>query len=125
MIVTNTSDQPPPHANGESGIFAPDQAVQAALKLANGSIVQPIQTIVLAPPAGVDVFGNKTEYEFPRTIGDKPLYLASDSVLGILLGAPLSVDKKTKKVEMQDFHSSGLAFSFKISDLMYKGKLEY
>lgn len=125
VIVTNTSDQPPPHASAESGTFAPDQAVQAALKLADGSIVQPIQTIVLAPPAGVDVFGNKTEYDFPRTIGDKPLYSSSDPVLAILLGAPLIVDKKTKKVEMQDFHGSGPAFSFKISDLMYKGKPEY
>jgi hypothetical protein len=125
VVVTNISDRPPPNANAESGVYAPDQAVQIALSLADGTLVQPIQVAVLQPPSGVNVFGNETEYVFPRAVNGKPLYSSNDSLIGIFLGAPLIVDKKTKKVEIHDFHSSGLALSLNISDLMYKGKLEY
>jgi hypothetical protein len=125
VVVTNISDRPPQNANAESGVYAPDQAVQIALELADGTLVQPIQITVLPPPSGVDVFGNEIEYVFPRVIGGRPLYSSSDSLMAIFLGAPLIVDKKTEKVESHDFHSSGMALSLKISDLMYKGKLEY
>ena len=51
--------------------------------------------------------------------------LAADSYLTISIGVPLIVDKKTKKVEQQDFRKSTGGFVFNISDLMYNGKLEY
>jgi hypothetical protein len=125
VVITNISDRPPQNANAETGVYAPDQAVQIALSLADGTLVQPVQTTVLSPPSGVNVFANETEYVFPRTVSGKPLYSASDSLIAIFLGSPLIVDKKTKKVESHDFRSSGRALSFKISELIYRGRLEY
>jgi hypothetical protein len=124
--VINVSDRPPRNANAETGIYAPDAAAQIALRLADGTLVQPTQTKVLIPPSGIDVFGNETEYFFPRTVHGKPLYSPSDSFLTIVFGAPLIVDKKTKKVEQQDFRAVlDEYYSFKIPDLMHKSKLEY
>jgi len=125
IVITNISDRPPRNANTESGVYAPDQAVQAILSLANGTHVQPIEAKILPPPSGIHVFANETEYVFPRTVGGRPLYSTSDLLLVISLGAPLIVDKKTGKVEDHDFRSSGMVLSFNISDLLYKSNLEY
>jgi hypothetical protein len=125
IVITNVSDRPPRNANAESGVFAPAQAVQAVLSLVNGTHVQPIEIKILPPSSGIDVFSNETEYVFPRVVNGKPLFSPNDSLIVISLGDPLIVDKKTGKVEDHDFRGSGMALSFKISDLMYKGKLEY
>ena len=124
IIVSNTSVRPPPGANAESGLYAPDPATQVALGLPDGSLIQPIQTKSDPPVSGVGAFGNQTEYVFPRTIGGKPLYSSSDSSITIRLGAPLIVDKKTRTVEEHIFQSSG-AWIFHISDLIYNGRVEY
>jgi hypothetical protein len=124
--IMNSSDRPPRNASAEIGTYAPEAAAQIALRLGDGTLILPTQITVLNPPSGVDVFGNNTEYDFPRTVGGRLLYSPSDSFLTIVLGAPLIVDKKTKKVEQQDFRVVSDNYdSFKISDLMYKGKLEY
>jgi hypothetical protein len=126
ITVYNVSDRAPRNANAETGIYAPETAAQIALRLGDGTLILPTQITVLYPPSGVDVFGNDTEYFFPRKVGGKLLYSPSDSFLTIVLGAPLIVDKKTRKVEQQEFRVVLDNYdSFKISDLMYKGKLEY
>lgn len=128
IIISNTSYQPPldPNSQGPSALFyVPGPPTQIALSLSDGTLIQTIQTKVLPPHSGVDVFANQTEYVFPRTVGGKPLYSTRDSLLAIYLGAPLVLDKKTGHVEPQDFRVSRAGYFLNISDLMYKGKLEY
>lgn len=106
---------------------------QIALRISDGTLVLPIQTNKVNYPTtriDFDAVHNQFEYIFPRTIGGKPLYSASDSdeVLTICQGDPLVVDKKTGKVEPHPFRNAGDDYTIKfvkISKLMYKGKLEY
>jgi hypothetical protein len=129
VVIRNGSVEPPqplkrndPHPDIRVG---PQVARQAAL-LSNGTFVLPIETMESNFHfTQINEFTNQFEYVFPRAVGGKPLFLPSDSSLTISLGAPLVADKKTAKVEVHDFQDSGMVLSFKISDLMYKGKLEY
>jgi hypothetical protein len=120
--ITNGSAEPPP-----SGSRAPDNFVganppqQAALRLSNGTLVKPLKTSILKR----NTFLNECEYLFPRSIEGKPIFVFGDSVLEIMLGDPLTIDEKTKRVVQEGINSARLGYSFKISDLMYKGKLEY
>jgi hypothetical protein len=115
--------------NGSRAII-PGQspATQIALRISGGALVAPVQTKkVNYPPTEIqfDAVHFQFEYVFPRTVGGKPLYSTDDLSLGIYLGAPLIVDKKTGTVEQQDFRESTGGYFFKIPDLIYKGKLEY
>jgi hypothetical protein len=129
IVVSNSSYQPPidPNSQGPSAqFFAPEPPTQIALSLSDGTLLQPTQTKVGLPSVGIDLFMNRMEYTFPRAINGKPLYSPSDAFLVIYRGAVLVVDKKTgKTIEQTDFRNSRLAYEFEISDLMYKGKLEY
>ncbi|HEV3218682.1 MAG TPA: hypothetical protein VGZ48_02865 [Candidatus Acidoferrales bacterium] len=99
---------------------------QVALRLSDGTLIQPTRTNrVNYAPVAAGSYANQIEYAFPRTSSGKPLYYPGDSSLRIELGAPLASDKKSDQPEQQAFRDSGLGFTFKISDLMYKGKLEY
>jgi hypothetical protein len=114
--------------NGKGSGGAPVPATQIALRISNGTLVLPIRTNKVnhaSTQLEFDAIHNQFEYVFPRTVDGKPLFSPSDSSFIISLGATLVVDKKTGKVERQDFQSSGPNFIFSISDLMYKGKLEY
>ncbi len=100
-------------------------ATQVALRVPDGALIQPTETTLLVNSGG---YGNETQYSFPRTVGGRPLLSPTASSLVIQLGAPLWVyDAKTNKYIRQEgpFRSSGTSITFKISDLMYKGKLEY
>jgi hypothetical protein len=92
---------------------------------------------------------NQFEYVFPRTVGGDQLYSSNNSFVEVVLGAPLTIDKKTKKVVPEPFqdvdkHVVGIEIKDKktgdilrtgqiaipfgildFSNLMYKGKLEY
>jgi hypothetical protein len=131
LVIYHSSTEPPPEGGNNvpgrpSTLFGPDLARQAALLLPDVTTMLPSETRkVNYKSTGIDQYMNQFEYVFPRTTGGKPIYLPSDSFLTISLGAPLVVDKKTGKAEAQAFQSSGMGFSFKIADLMYKGKLEY
>jgi hypothetical protein len=92
-----------------------------ALKLSDGILVMPTKITVLKDGE----FENECLYIFPRTVNGKPVFTASDSVLESGFGGPLDIDNKTKEAELQSFSHVYPAFTFKISDLMYKGKLEY
>jgi hypothetical protein len=114
--------------NGGRDLTGQSPATQVALRLADGTLVMPIRTSkVNYPPTQIqfDATHVQFEYVFARTAGGKPLYSPGDSVLAIALGAPLIVDKKTGTVETRDFGGSTGGYNLKISDLMYKGKLEY
>jgi hypothetical protein len=114
----------PPGRLSSPGSTAP-QATQAALKLSDGTLVQPIESTVLKSYGG---YGNETQYTFPRTVGGRPLISSTESILTIELGANLVIyNKDTKKYEYRQggFQDSGTGYTFKIADMMYRGKLEY
>jgi len=132
VVIENSSTEPGPdtgniHAPGQPfTLFGPDPARQAALQLSDGTLVLPIQTTkVKYASTSIDEALNQFEYLFPRSAGGKPLFSADDSNLWIRLGDPLIVDKKTGNLEQHKFRISGPGFTFKIADLIYKGKLEY
>jgi hypothetical protein len=127
VYIANTSFDPPPTQFGQADIVeGPTPATQAALQLSNGAFIPPIQTNQVKYDAGGPWRAiNQFEYVFPRAVNGKPLYSPSNSNLQVVLGAPLSIDKKTKLVIQEPFRYAGPVAVFKISDLMYKGKLEY
>ncbi len=101
-------------------------AKQIALRLSHGEFIMPLETnpVKYTPTEAGNVLV-QYEYVFPRTADGKPLYSPSDTFLIVELGAPLFLDKKTHQVIPQPFQDSGQRYTFKISDLMYKGNLEY
>lgn len=104
---------------------------QAVLVLADGTLVTPVRTIADKPtttPEGK----NAATYVFPRTLGGRPLYSATDKSLTIIFGCGLRFQKNHLEAGPQDvgpFHSDcGLGEKkddFPIESLIYKGKLEY
>jgi hypothetical protein len=123
---------------------------QAVLRLPNGTLVEPIETNeVKYDSGGMWEALNQFEYVFPRTVGGDQLYSSNNSFVEVVLGAPLTIDKKTKKVVPEPFqdvdkHVVGIEIKDKktgdilrtgqiaipfgildFSNLMYKGKLEY
>jgi hypothetical protein len=127
VYIVNYSDEPPPlNPVATDRIFGPTPARQAALRLRNGTLVLPLQIYpVKYANTIINEFTNQYEYTFPRTVAGKPLYSVNDSFLIVELGAPLVLDKKTHLPKSPNFVPSGKLYIFKISDLMYKGKLEY
>lgn len=128
ILIVNTSGEPPPGSRSvqPDNVSGPRPPRQAALRLVDGTYIPPVKTSsVKYFPTAIGSFNNQFEYVFPRTVGGKPLYLTSDSFLIVELGAPLLLDQKTHRIIPQPFQDSGEGYTFKISDLMYKGKLEY
>ena len=131
VYIDNVSTDVPPTQSGggelEGGIFStPAPARQAALRLPDGTLVLPTETNkVKYTPDTLNSAQNQFEYVFPRMVSGKAIFSPHDSLLTVELGAPLVFDKKTHKVVQEDFRDSGKRYTFKISDLMYKGKLEY
>lgn len=123
ILIDHDSDD-----SGQRDSFEPDPPTQIALRIDGRTLVLPIQTRkVNYPPTKIEFNAryNQFEYVFPRTVDSKPLLSPSNLFLGIYLGAPLIVDKKTGNAEQRDFRESRGGFTFQTSDLMYKGKLEY
>jgi hypothetical protein len=127
VYIANVSMEPPPlNPVATDRIFGPQPARQAALGLANGTLVLPLQIYpVKYANTVINEFTNQYEYTFPRAVAGKPLYSVNDSFLIVELGAPLVLDKKTHLPKSPNFVPSGKRYIFKISDLMYKGNLEY
>ena len=128
VFIENDSVEPGPGGGeyGSQDIIGPDAPRQAALRLSDGTQVLPIQVDkVKYSSMALNEFSNQYEYAFPRTVRGRPLYTTADSYVEVDLGDPLVIDKKTGKVVPQDFHSSWFGFTFEVSALMYKGKLEY
>ena len=127
VYILNSSFEPPPVNKRESTVIVgPVPPRQCALQRSDGTFVLPIQTNkVKYAAAQFSLFLNQYEYVFPRTVDGKPTFTSSDSSLVIVLGLPLVVDDKTKQVVQQPFQLATPGASFKISDLMYKGMLEY
>jgi hypothetical protein len=126
VVVIYNSSTEPPAADHPITLLGPFPARQAALQLAGGTLILPIQiNKVKYMSTSIDEYMNQFEYVFPRTVNGRDLFTKTDSSMTLKLGAPLVVDKKTNKVEQRDFQNSGFEYTFKISDLMYKGKLEY
>jgi hypothetical protein len=139
VLVVNTS-------SGHVGIEPPRQA---ALRLADGTIVQSIETNEVKDiPAGRWDSINQFEHVFPRTVNGKPLFSLNDTNVDVLLGKYLTIDKKTKKVIQEPFQplpgapkvlqmkigSNGQPtapiqvyppMEFPVMTLTYGGKLEY
>ena len=125
MVIYNSSTEPPA-ADHPITVLGPFPARQAALQLPSGTLILPIQiNKVKYMSTSLNEYLNQFEYIFPRTIDGKDLFTETDSSMTLKLGAPLVLDKKTNKVELRDFQNSGFEYAFKISDLIYKGKLEY
>jgi hypothetical protein len=126
VVVIYNSSTEPPAADHPITPLGPFSARQAALQVSSGTLILPIQiNKVKYMTTSIDETMNQFECIFPRTINGRDLFTKTDSSMTLKLGAPLIVDKKTNKVELRDFQDSGFEYTFKFSDLMYKGKLEY
>jgi hypothetical protein len=126
VVVIYNSSTEPPAADHPRTVLGPFPARQAALQLPSGTLILPIQiNKVKYMSTSIDETMNQFEYIFPRTINGRDIFTKTDSSMTLKLGAPLVVDKKTNKVEQREFQDCGFEYTFKISDLMYKGKLEY
>jgi hypothetical protein len=115
-------------ANGERTTIAQAPPAQIALRVSGHSLVPPIRASKTNyPPTQInfDASHIQFEYVFPRTIDGRILLSSRDVLLGIVLGSPLIVDKKTGAVKQQDFRESQGGYTFKVSELMYKGNLEF
>jgi hypothetical protein len=127
MIIHIWEPPPPSGSTDQTDVQFSPGADQVALRRSDGSLVLPTE-ITVSVDNSFDTRGTKTEYIFPRAIDGRPLYAANATNLVIELGIPLIVDKKTHKAEEKSFQpwgTWGSSYSFKISDLVYKGKLEY
>jgi hypothetical protein len=125
--------------NGGEDVYP---AQQAALRLADGTLVMPIKTEALQD----DQDANKIVYSFPRVINGKPVLAPGDQKLNFVFGKPMAragrnrplQDPQKFKIHAYKFgsvpgtkqkmlRSDGLMTgrSFPIAGLMYNGKLEY
>jgi|HubBroStandDraft_6_1064221.scaffolds.fasta_scaffold304245_2 hypothetical protein len=105
---------------------------QIALRLADGSLVMPSETNWVEGETKNTTTGWGVEYVFPRNVNGKPLYSPNDKEISIVFGNFLgfNFDKNHKHMgalNPRDFHLDAGAGSidFPITDMMYKGKLEY
>lgn len=97
-------------------------AKQVALRLADGTLIQPTEATVMH----MDNFLKEVQYSFPRVGGNTPAVLAGQPSLVFELGAPLRINMKSGNFDQPlPFIDSGFSITFKISDMMYKSKLEY
>jgi hypothetical protein len=110
-------------ASGRTTYTEPaSHARQAVLRLFRATLIQPIETTVLMNGQ----YGNEIQYSFPRMVGGKPVTSPTDTSLVIEIGAPLLISIKSGRFDQPaPFQDSGHGYTFKIADMMYKGKLEY
>ncbi len=123
VLIDHDSDD-----NDQQYSLKPDPPTQIALSIDGGTLVLPVQTKkVDYPPTKIEwgAHYNQFEYIFPRTVDGKPLLAPSNLFLSVFPCAPLIVDRKTGIAKQQDFQASRGVYSFHLSDLMCKGKLEY
>lgn len=130
--IVNYSIEPPLLESTQTDqVVGPAIPREAALRLPDGSLVPSVRTtkvkldLPVQIPMQTNTFTNSYEYAFPRSVNGKPMYSPVNFFLGISLGAPLTSDRKTGNLAQKDFVASNGGYTFKISDLMYKGKLEY
>jgi hypothetical protein len=97
----------------------------AALSLSNGTLILPVEINVLGPAGRLE--GSATEYVFPRLVDGKPVFSSEDSSVLFVFGEPIPAGKIVKPQLPGEFHIDRYAprYSFPITSLMYKGKLEY
>jgi hypothetical protein len=94
VLVVNTS-------SGHKGIEPPRQA---ALRLADGTLVEAIETNQVKDiPADRWDSINQFEHVFPRTVNGRQLFSLNDTNVDVVLGKYLTIDKKTKKVVHEPF----------------------
>jgi hypothetical protein len=97
-------------------------ARQVALRLADGTLIQPTEATVMH----MDNFLKEVQYSFPRVGGNTPAILAGQPSLAFELGASLRINMKSGNFDQPlPFIDSGLSITFKLSAMMYNGKLEY
>jgi hypothetical protein len=114
----------------------------AALRLSDGTFVEPIQVNRVKVDDSSSL-NDQFEYIFPRKVGGKVVFSPGDLAFQVDLGAPLTINKKTKQVVPEPFHPVATdggsfvrtisvdsklfppPFRFPILTLAYKGKLEY
>ena len=97
-------------------------ATQVALRLADGTLIQPTAATVV----GMWVYENEIQYSFPRTVNNIPVPSPGEPSLVFELGADLRIKLKSGNFDQPlPFLDSGRSITFKLSDMMYKGKLEY
>lgn len=118
----------PYHPSGvEMTHCGPHPATQVALKLADGSLVMPIKTEALQN----DRDNNRTMYSFPRVINGKPVLSVSDQYLTFVLGEVLNGGRRIrplqdpKKFRVASDWMDPYEISFRVTGLIYNGKLEY
>jgi len=105
----------------------PPPARQVALVLPDGSYLTPTQTTLIQN----STFETEVLYAFSRIVNGKPAFASEDKGLVMVQGDPLPTNKGKElgPLAPQDFHPThgldAIGVSFVLSDLMYRGKLEY
>jgi hypothetical protein len=131
------------------GTFYPDRmgelkypAKQAALLLSDGRLVMPVSTTLSATATGSAVGQTRQDipyifsptsstavYVFPRMVDGRPIYKEQDNSMTVVFGRIMPESKVKQELgpqEAGDFHRDrALRVDFPISELKYKGKLEY
>jgi hypothetical protein len=122
--IVRSRRMPPNTVSDQSPVAGSPGGSPIALQLSDGTLVLPTRTTVVEN----DLTVNRCRYVFPRDVRGRPLYTAYDSSLQIDIGEHhLGTLERTGDVAPGPFRRlpSGENYSFKISDLMYKGQLEY
>ena len=145
--ISNDSVWSPYASDIPGNVYIDEKAApmaQAAIQRSDGVLVPPISTKVVKNGE----YENDCQYVFPGIVDGKPIFTSSDTSFSIVMGGPLTIDKKTKQVVPEPFqyHSEEYLlkdtktgkklgteeflipypeFMFTISKMIYKGKLEY
>jgi hypothetical protein len=116
------------HPSGVAmGHHTPHPAAQMALKLPDGTLVMPIKTEALQD----DVDKNRIMYSFPRVINGKPVLSVNDQYLTFVFGQALNGGRRIrplqdpKKFRVATDWMDPYEISFRVTGLVYNGKLEY
>jgi hypothetical protein len=126
LDYSNSSTNGSPYPSSSVSGVPPGR--QLALRLPGGSLVMP--TEIAKIKAGDPLAKNEYLYTFPRMVNDEPAFSGTDGEIIFVFGGPIPEADKQGKVappNAADFQgvAGATGYRFKISDLMYKGKLEY
>jgi hypothetical protein len=117
------------YSGGKNGSVDPSQ--QAALELADGTLVMPTKTEAL------EYNTHQAVYSFPRVINGEPVLAAGDQKLSFVFGKPLPLASGSRilplqdpsKFQMNDAKLADMRLLQRIwylpAEMMYNGKLEY